>query len=98
VNECDRREHSPAARAPVRSDLVSDDRYLPLRSLAAYSGLSIRTLRAHLVHPTTPLPHYRVGGKILIRRSDFDRWMDQFRVARTPVNLNALVDDLTTLR
>lgn len=26
-----------------------------------------------------PLPSYRVGGKILIRKSEFDRWMTRRR-------------------
>ena len=50
-----------------------DDRYLSLRSLATYAGLSIRTLRGYLGRRHAPLPHYRIGGKILVRRSEFDR-------------------------
>jgi hypothetical protein len=55
--------------------------YFSIRSLSAYSGLSIRTLRLYLHHSTRPLPHFRIGGKILVRRSDFDTWADGFRVA-----------------
>jgi hypothetical protein len=50
------------------------DPFLALRALAAYSGLSVRTLRAHLGDPAHPLPCYRVGGKVLVRRSDYDAW------------------------
>ena len=57
-----------------------EDAYLPLRALAAYSGLSIRTLRSYLVHPDRPLPYYRIGAKILVRRSEFDAWAAGFRV------------------
>jgi hypothetical protein len=39
-----------------------------LRALASYSGLSIRTLRGYLSHRAHPLPHYRVGGKVFVRR------------------------------
>ncbi len=61
----------------VRTDL---DPYLSLKALSAYAGLSIRTLRMALTDPVHPLPHYRPGGgKILVRRSDFDRWMTKFR-------------------
>ena len=49
--------------------------YLPLRALAAYSGLSVRTLRGYLSHSSHPLPHYRVGGNLLVQRSEFDDWM-----------------------
>ena len=57
-----------------------DDAYLPLRALARYAGLSVRTLRNYLVHASSPLPHYRIGGKVLVRRSEFDRWAAGFRV------------------
>jgi len=69
------------------------DRYMRLKGLSAYSGLSVRTLRTLLTHPVTPLPHYRLGGSILIRKSEFDAWAVQFRVA--PGNtLDTLVNDL----
>jgi len=51
------------------------DPYLPLRALASYSGLSVRRLRQLLDDRARPLPRYRVGGKILVRRSEFDQWM-----------------------
>jgi excisionase family DNA binding protein len=56
-----------------------DDGYLSLRTLAAYAGLSVRTLRARLTNGSRPLPHYRVGGKILVRRTEFDAWMRTLR-------------------
>jgi excisionase family DNA binding protein len=55
------------------------DPFLSLKALAGYSGLSVRKLRDLLADPTCPLPHYRVGGKILVRRSEFDAWMQQYR-------------------
>jgi excisionase family DNA binding protein len=71
-----------------------DDRYLSLRSLATYAGLSIRTLRGYLRRRHAPLPHYRIGGKILVRRSEFDRWASEFKIDRPPVDLDALVGDV----
>lgn len=58
--------------------------YLPLRALAGYAGLSVRTLRGFLHHPLHPLPCYRIGGKVLVRRSEFDHWATQFREMPTP--------------
>lgn len=55
------------------------DPFLPLRALAAYSGLSVRTLRHWLEDPAHPLPCYRIGGKILVRRSEFDTWIARHR-------------------
>jgi hypothetical protein len=58
------------------------DPFLPLRALAAYSGLSVRKLREHLTDPAHPLPYYRVGGKILVRRGEFDEWIAAYRQDR----------------
>lgn len=64
-----------------------DDAYLPLKALATYAGLSERTLRGYLTHASHPLPCYRIGGKVLVRRSEFDQWAARFRtVAATAVD------------
>ena len=52
------------------------DPFLSLRALAGYSGLSVRKLRDCLDDPVNPLPAFQVGGKILVRRSAFDGWME----------------------
>jgi hypothetical protein len=62
--------------------------------LATYAGLSIRTLRGYLGRRHAPLPHYRIGGKILVRRSEFDRWASEFKVERPLVDLDAVVSDV----
>jgi Helix-turn-helix domain len=65
--------------------------YLPLTRLAQYSGLSVRTLRGYLADRVRPLPYFKVGGKILVARADFDAWVGQFRVNATPLAVDALV-------
>jgi predicted DNA-binding transcriptional regulator AlpA len=55
------------------------DPYLTLRALVAYSGIGLRRLYAFLSDPAHPLPHYRLGGKILVRRSEFDAWIARYR-------------------
>jgi hypothetical protein len=62
--------------------------------LATYAGLSIRTLRGYLGRRHAPLLHYRIGGKILVRRSEFDRWASEFKVERRLVDLDAVVGDV----
>jgi hypothetical protein len=58
-----------------------------------YSGLSIRTLRGYLSHLSRPLPHYRIGGKVLVKRSEFDVWASAFK-ANEPARVDALVADV----
>jgi hypothetical protein len=79
----------PGSRGPSREP----DAYLPLRVLAGYGGLSVRTLRSYLTHATHPLPHYRIGGKIVVRRSEYDSWVSQFHIMSSP-RLHEIVDDL----
>jgi len=85
------------------------DPWLSLEALSRYSGLSVRSLRAYLTDAHNPLPSYRmkephiiatatgkrrtVSGKILVRRSDFDKWMEHFR--HTPA-LDRLVDEVVS--
>jgi excisionase family DNA binding protein len=85
-------EHEQSKNMPGRSDahvrgvlaervIVSTtlDPFLSLKALAAYSGLSVRKLRDCIDEPTHSLPCYRIGGKILIRRSEFDAWITVYR-------------------
>jgi hypothetical protein len=69
------------------------DPFLPLAALAAYSSLSVRKLRDYLDDPAHPLPCYRVGGKILVRRSEFDAWIAAYR-SRGRADVAAIVNDV----
>jgi len=63
------------------------DPFLSMKALASYSGLSDRKLRQHLADPQHPLPCYRVGGKLVVRRSEFDTWVAAYRqVGRVDVD------------
>lgn len=91
----------PVSSVAVRVDL---DPWLSLSGLSGYSGLSVRTLRLLLHHPDDPLPHYRVGAmdrragrrgaKILVRRSEFDRWMLRWKQQQAPLprDLGGILD------
>lgn len=68
--------------------------YLPLKELAEYGGLSVRTLRDCLHDPVAPLPFYqRPGGKVLVKRCEFDEWMLRYRKAGAPT-IDAAVDEI----
>jgi hypothetical protein len=62
------------------------DPYFALPALSAYSGISVRTLRDRL----PSIPHYKLPGvkgttgKILVRRSEFDQWMEAFKITPAP--------------
>jgi hypothetical protein len=49
-----------------------------LDALSTYCSLSVCQLRRYIHDRRCPLPHSRVGrrGKILVRISDFDAWLE----------------------
>jgi hypothetical protein len=54
------------------------DQYFDLRGLETYSALKVSTLRDYI--RCADLPHYKLKGKILIRKSEFDTWLEGYRV------------------
>ena len=64
--------------------------YFDLKSLSEYSSLAIPTLRDYL---KIGLPHFRLKGKILVRRSDFDTWIEHYRVDANS-ELTNVVDEI----
>lgn len=66
-----------------------EDRYLDLRGLSDYSALPVPTLRDYL---RDGLPHFKPKGKILVRKSEFDAWIEIFRVGRK-TDLDAIAND-----
>jgi excisionase family DNA binding protein len=69
------------------------DPFLTLKALASYSGMSVRKLREYLDDGVHPLPHYRVGGKIIVRRSEFDVWVANYRRTHG-ADVAAIVNDV----
>jgi len=68
--------------------------WLDLKGLTQYASVSERTMRQWIHRSTNPLPAVRVGTKILIRRSEFDRWLEQRRLE--PVNVGCMVDEMVS--
>jgi len=79
-----------ADRVVVSTEL---DPFFPLRALASYSGLSVRKLRDCLDDLMNPLPCYQVGGKLLVRRSEFDAWIAGYR-RRGRADVDRIVTDV----
>jgi len=70
---------------------VGPDEYLTLLQLSSYSKVSPRQLRNYLnLSPGQALPCYRPGRKVLIRKSEFDAWLAQYRQRGKPVLLRVL--------
>lgn len=73
------------------------DRLFDLNGLSAYSALGKSTIRQYI--RTHQLPHFKVGGKILIKRSEFDAWIENYRIGDAPgkdifEKLDAMVADV----
>ena len=73
------------------------DEFLDIKRLASRSSLCERNLRAFLKDPRRPLPHYRVGGKLLVYWPEFLVWMKHFRVVLTAERqaVDRIVDEMT---
>jgi excisionase family DNA binding protein len=76
---------------------MREDCYVSLREAAAYLAISERNLRARFL----AMPHYRVGGKILFKRSELDTWMGRHKKTSSDLDLDRLateaVNDLEAL-
>lgn len=66
--------------------------WLDLKTSQQYACVSERTLRDWIHRADDPLPAVRVGGKILVRRSAFDRWLEAHRVKH--IDVGCIVDEL----
>jgi excisionase family DNA binding protein len=74
-----------------RNDKINME-WMGLRQITQYANISERTLRTWIHSPVDPLPASRVAGKILVRRSELDRWLERHRV--TPLQTVDLDDIL----
>ena len=82
-------EPSPASSGRMTSE------WLGLRHLAEYSDTSERTLRGWIHLGVDPLPAFRIGGKILVGRRDFDSWLRRHRIIPAEsVDVNAIVKEI----
>jgi len=65
------------------------DQYFDLKGLSVYSAFGVGTLRDYL--KSGGLPGFKLRGKILIKRSEFDACLEKFRIEQ---DLNTIVDDV----
>ena len=63
---------------------IVEREYFNVKELSDYSGLGVRTIWSFLKDLTNPLPHIRIGRKIVrIKRTDFDVWISVYYVSDT---------------
>lgn len=62
----------------VEPVVVINDQFFDLRGLSIYSSLGVSTLRTYIRKGW--IPSFKVRGKILIRKSEFDTWLEKYRV------------------
>jgi len=61
--------------------MQSQDIIYDLKGLSDYCpGLTVSALRGYI--KSGKLPCYKMKGKILIRKSEFDRWLEDYRFNR----------------
>jgi excisionase family DNA binding protein len=66
--------------------------WMDLKALQEYACVSERTFREWIHRPVEPLPAVRVGRKILVRRSDLDRWLASHQVK--PLDVDGIVEEV----
>lgn len=71
--------------------ITLSDNLFDLKGLSAYSALGVGTLRDYI--RTGLLPCFKLRGKVLVRRSEFDRWLEGYR-ANKEQDVNRMVDDV----
>ena len=83
----------------MATKLTTSCEWLSLQQLTEYAAVSDRTLRTWLHRATDALPAVRVHGKILVRRSEFDSWLEHHRIQPDGLNdvdsiVNAVIQDM----
>ena len=66
------------------------DRYLSLSDSVDYLCLAERTIRGLL----DEIPHFRVGKKLLFKKSELDQWMERCREDPGDPDVKQLADEV----
>ena len=75
----------------IETAISLKDGYFDLPGLAKYCSLKVPTLRDHI--RSGDLPCFKVKGKILIKNSEFDHWLEAFRFNKKQ-DLDKIVTDI----
>lgn len=60
---------------------INNDRdvYIDAKTCSEWSSLSLRTIRDLLKAPDDPIPHYKIGGRVLIHWPEFKEWLATYK-------------------
>jgi excisionase family DNA binding protein len=73
----------------VLAEVADRDRYIAKAEASDYLAMSVSNIEKHLGE----LPHYRVGAKVLFRKSELDRWMGKHRERPADLDLDLIADE-----
>jgi Helix-turn-helix domain len=69
--------------------------WMDIKAIQLYACISDRTIREWIHRPHDPLPAVQIDKKILIRRSQFDRWLESHPVQLASViEIDAIVEEV----
>ena len=75
----------------IQATISLSDQYFDLQGLSRYACIPVSTLRDYM--RKEGLPYFKPRGKVLVKRSEFDKWLERYRIDRSE-RLNAIVDDV----
>jgi len=68
---------------------VRSDTYMPFVETCEYLGLAERTVRMLLPE----IKHYRVGRKLLFKKSELDSWIQKYQETTEDLDLDRVADE-----
>ncbi len=74
----------------LETGIALKDEYFDLSGLSLYCKLGVSTLRNHI--RKDGLPCFKLGGKILVRRGEFDKWVSGYRLNKNQ-EISRVVDE-----
>jgi excisionase family DNA binding protein len=75
----------------IQATISLNDQYFDLQGLSLYACIPVSTLRDYMRKES--LPYFKPRGKVLVKRSEFDKWLETYRVDRS-VRLNEIINDV----
>jgi hypothetical protein len=79
----------------LQEKFIKDGRPVRKKSTSPMERPSLlKHKRFYMTHH--PLPHFKIGGKILVKRDDFDQWIAGHRITGPANDLSDLVESIVT--